>query len=111
MELGRVNIITEVEVCMLASELALPQEVHLEGVFQIFGYLKGHNNARMVFDPTYTTPDMSMFQENDCCDFNSDAKEAIPTNATEPRGKEFDLRIFVDLDHVGYKITIRSRTG
>ena len=59
-ELGRIDIITEVP--MLASQLALPQEGRIEAVFHIFGYMKGHHNSRMVFDPTYPTPDMSMFQ-------------------------------------------------
>ena len=49
-ELGRIDIITEVS--MLASQLALPREVHLDAVFHILGYLKGHQNTRMVFDPT-----------------------------------------------------------
>ena len=84
MELGRVNIITEVEVCMLASELALPQEVHLEGVFQIFGYLKGHNNAWITFDPTYPNPDVSIFQKHDWCNFYGDVKKTIPPNFLAP---------------------------
>ena len=71
---------------MLASQLALPWEGHLEAVFHILGYLKGNHNARMVFDPTYPNPDMSMFQEHDWCDFYADTKEAIPPNAPEPRG-------------------------
>ena len=58
-ELGIIDIITDVS--MLASQLALPQEGHLESVFHIFGYLKGHHNYRMVFDLTYPTPDMSIF--------------------------------------------------
>ena len=96
-ELERIDIITEVS--MLASKLALPREGHLEAVFYIFRYLKGHHNARMVFDPTYPATYMSTFQEHDLCDFYGDAKEAIPPNAPEPRGKEVDLRIFVDSDH------------
>ena len=91
-ELGRIDIITEVS--MLASQLALPREGHLEAVFHIFGYLKGHHNARMVFDPTYPTPDMSMFQEHYWCYFYGDVKEVIPPNAPETRGKEDDLKIF-----------------
>ena len=43
---------------MLASQLALPWETHLEAVYQIFGYLKGVHNARMVFNPKYPNPDM-----------------------------------------------------
>ena len=67
MELGRIVIITEVS--MLASQLVIPREGHLEVVFHIFGYMKSHHNARMVFDPTYPNPDMSIFQEHDWCDF------------------------------------------
>ena len=35
----------------------------------------------------------------------------VPPNETEPRGKEFYLRIFVDSDHAEHKLTRRSRTG
>ena len=38
-------------------------------------------------------------------------KEAIPPKAPDPRDKEVDLRIFVDSDHTGDKLTRRSRTG
>ena len=66
-ELGRIDIITEVS--MLTSQLALPREGHLEAVLHIFGYLKGHHNAWMVFDLTYPTPDMPMLQEHHLFDF------------------------------------------
>ena len=91
-ELGMIDIINEVS--MLASQLALPQEGHLEAVFHIFGYLKGHHNARVVFNTTYPTPEMSMFQEQDWCDSYRNVKEAICPNLPDPRGKEVDLIIF-----------------
>jgi hypothetical protein len=100
-ELGRVDIITETS--MLASHLALPREGHLEAALHMFSYL---------FDPTYPETDMSKFKE---CDwwkaFYGNAEEAIPPNAPEPRGKEIDLRLFVDSDHAGDQATRRSRTG
>ena len=65
----------------------------------------------MVFDLTYATPDISIFQEHDWCDFYGDVREEIPPNAPEPRGKEVDLRIFSDSDHEEDKLTRRSRTG
>ena len=37
--------------------------------------------------------------------------KAIPPNAPDPRGKSVDLRMWVDSDHAGDKITRRSRTG
>ena len=70
--------------------------------------MKGHHNAQMIFDPTYPTPDMSMFQDHDWCDFYGDVKEAVPLNAPEPRFKEVDLIIFFDSDHAGDKLTRRS---
>ena len=59
----------------------------------------------------FPNPDMSMFQEHDQCDFYGDAKEAISPNAREPRGKGVDLRICVDSDRAGDKLTRRPRTG
>ena len=38
-------------------------------------------------------------------------KEAIPPNVPKPSNKEVYLRIFVDSDHSGDKLTKRSRTG
>ena len=107
--LGRIDIITEVS--MLASQLTIPREGQLDAVFHIFGYLEGHHNDWMVFDPTYPTPDMSMLHEHDWYHFYGAMKEVITPNAPETRGKEVDLRIFVDSDHPGDKLTRRSRTG
>ena len=37
--------------------------------------------------------------------------EAIPPKMPQPRGKDVDLRLFVDSDHAGDKQVRRSRTG
>lgn len=108
-ELGRVDIITEVS--ELASYLAMPREGHLEAVFHVFNYLEKKHNARIVFDPSYPTIDMSSFKECDWKNYYGNVTEAIPPNAPEARGKEVDLRIFVDSDHAGDQRTRRSRTG
>ena len=108
MELRIIDIIANASI--LALQLSLPQEGHLEAVFHIFGYLKGHYNARMVLYPTYPTPDLSMFQEHDWCGFYGDVKEPIPTNAPDPRGKEVYLRIIVYSDHAVDKINRQYRT-
>ena len=89
----------------------MPREGHLEAVFHIFAYLDKKHNACIVFDPTYPDIDMSCFKECDWHHFYGDVKEAIPPNAPLPRGKEVDLRMFVDSDHAGDKLTRRSRTG
>ncbi|KAI2513193.1 hypothetical protein MHU86_1231 [Fragilaria crotonensis] len=108
-ELGRIDIITEVS--ELASYLALPREGHLEAVFHLFNFLEKRHNARIVFDPTYPEIDMRAFKECDWRAFYGNAKEALPPNAPTPRGKDVDLRLFVDSDHAGDKKTRRSRTG
>lgn len=108
-EIGRVDIITEVS--LLASQLALPREGHLEAVFRIYAYLKIKHNSRMVFDPTYPVINMTAFKDCDWKDFYGDVKEAIPPNAPPPRGKEVDIRLFVDSDHATEQKTRRSRTG
>ena len=84
-ELERIDIITEV--FMLSSQLALPQEGHIEAVFHIFGYMKGHHNSRMVFNPIYPTPYIAMFQEHNYSVFCGNMKETITTNAPEPKGE------------------------
>jgi transposase len=108
-ELGRIDIITEVS--LLASQLAMPRSGHLEAVFRIYAYLDKKHNSRMVFDPTYPEVDMGSFKECDWKEFYGDVKEAVPPHAPTPRGKEVDLRLFVDSDHAGDRLTRRSRTG
>ena len=108
-ELGRVGMITEVS--LLASQMALPREGHLDAMFHLFGYLKNKTNSRLVFDLTYPEIDMSHFQKHDWTAFYGGVEEAIPMDAPKPRGKEVDLRLYTDSDHAGDKRTMGSRTG
>jgi hypothetical protein len=39
------------------------------------------------------------------------AREAIPPNMPEPRGREVEITCFVDADHAGDKVTRKSQTG
>ena len=61
-EIGRVDIITEVST--LALQMAMPREGHMDSVFHIFAYMKARHNSRMVFDPTYPFIDKTNFQEH-----------------------------------------------
>jgi hypothetical protein len=108
-ELGRIDIITEVS--MLSTYLCLPREGHLEAFFHVFAYLGLHHNARVVFDPTYPAVDMGTFLKTDWKSMYGDVKEMAPSDAPIPRGNEFDLRLFVDSGHAGEQFTRRSRTG
>jgi hypothetical protein len=77
----------------------------------VFAYFALHHNSRVVFDPTYPTGNMAAFIKTDWKSIYGDVKEMIPPDATAPRGKEVDLRLFVDLYHAGEIFTRRSRAG
>ena len=87
------------ETSLLASQMALPCEAHLDAIFHVFGYLKCRPNARMVFDPTYPQVEKNNFLEHDWTEFYGDVKEPVPDDAPNARGKEVDLRLFMDSDH------------
>jgi hypothetical protein len=77
----------------------------------VFAYLGLHHNARVVFDPTYPAVDMGTFIKTEWKSMYGDVKKMIPSDAPIPRGKEVDLRLFVDSDHASEQFTRRSRTG
>jgi hypothetical protein len=109
-EIGRIDIITEVS--LLASHLALPRIGHLMQVWHIYAFLKNRHNGCLIFDPTYPRIDESVFNTGDSWkDFYGNIKEPRPPDAPKPRGKEVIIRVFVDADHAGEKLTRRSRTG
>jgi len=108
-ELGRIDIITEVST--LSSHVVMPRKGHLDALFHLFAYLGKKHNARIVFDPSYPDIDMTVFKECDWKHFYGDVKEAIPPNAPSPRGKEVDIRLFVDSDFANDQLTRRSRSG
>ena len=113
-ELGRADINTEVS--MMSSHLALPREGHLKEVLHIFGHLKKHHNAEMVFDPSVPELVADDFPREDWSYsiYGSDRKapvEELPSEMPKPLGEAFTIRVFVDADHAGEQLTRRSRTG
>ena len=67
MEVGRVDIITEVS--MMASQMAMPREGNLEVVFHVLAFLCQKYNSSMVFDPNYPVINASNFKECKWKDF------------------------------------------
>ena len=87
-ELGRVDICLECS--MMSSCLALPRVGHLEQVLYIFGYLKQHHNAELVFDPTYPEIGMDAFQRREwsTSEFaHFEGWEVMPPNMPKPCGQ------------------------
>ena len=108
-QLGRIDMITEV--LMLSPHLAMPRKGDLSTVFHIFGYLEGKYNTTLVFDPIYPTTNQEQFNTFNWGDVYSGAKQAIPLDISEPSGKPIDLRLYVDSNFAGNKVTHRSLTG
>ena len=108
-EMGRIDI--AMEVSMMSSFVAMPREGHLQQVYHIFAYLKKHHNARLVFDPSYPDLEESDFERKDWTSKYDDASKDVPSNASKPLGNEFVIPAYVDTDHVGDRVTRRSRTG
>jgi hypothetical protein len=65
----------------------------------------------MIFDDTELDFAGSSFKQCDWMEFYPDAKEAIPTDAPEARGKSVVTSCFVDADHAGCRVMRQSQTG
>jgi hypothetical protein len=74
-------------------------------------YLKKYDRSAVVLD--HTEPELSEdgFQEVDWQEYYPDAKEAIPPNMPELRGRSVMMTCFVDADHAGCHLTRHSHSG
>jgi hypothetical protein len=110
-ELGRIDITCEVS--MMSSHLAMPRVGHLHQLYRIFGYLKLHHNAEMVFDLAVPHINEEDFERRDWSTSEMDrvGAEELPPNAPEPRGIGFAMRAYVDADHATDSMTRKSRSG
>ena len=94
----------------MSSHIALPIVGHLQKLYQILGYLKHQDNARLVFDRTYPKIDYNNFLVHDWIQFYGRVKEEIPDNMPDPKGREMMIMAYVNADLAGCKLTRRSRT-
>jgi hypothetical protein len=108
-KIGCIDIATEVS--LLSSHQVYPQEEHFNVALHVMGYLKLKYNSQLIFDPTYPHIDDSAYQHHDWEEFYGDVQEAIPKNTPPPLEKEVDLRMMVDSNHAGDKLTKCLRGG
>ena len=73
--------------------------------------MKSHKCSKFLFD--LSIPDLGIIQENeyDWNDLYPDAKEELPPDMPEPRGKTVITSMYVDANHAGDLITRRSQYG
>ena len=105
-ELGRVDIITEVS--MLAAFSAAPRQGHMAAILHLYAWLQLHKRSKLVMD--YSKVDHDPHPVHDWKDFYQ-AEEPIPSDAPEALGESVQSTCFVDSDHAGDSVTRRSRTG
>jgi len=96
---------------MLSAYNAMPREGHLEGIYNIFSYLKGHKNLRIVFDPAYPKIDDRCFKNVDWEDFYPEATNELPPSMPEHLGLPVEITCFVDVDHAGNLLTHHSHSS
>ena len=83
--IGRVDIL--LEVALLSLNIALPRLGYLQALNKIFRYLKQVTKRKLHFDPVSTSISEEPFQHFEWEFFYREAEEAIPANASNPRGK------------------------
>ena len=111
-EIGRVDILHEVSI--LSAYQAAPREGHMDQLLHIFAYLKKNPKLTLYFDPGMPKIDPTDFAGSSSEEFREQyrgAKEEIPHNMPEPRGRFVVMTAFVDAAHASDKRTRRSHTG
>ena len=99
------------KVSLISTHLALPQIVHLENLYYVFGFLKENPKMRLAFNPAHPEISKKRFQQYDWQEFYCDATEAVTGDMPMPRGKSMPKNCFVDADLAGNTVTRRSQTS
>jgi len=109
-ELARIDLTQAVS--LMARFCNAPCEGHMVAVLRMFGYIKGHLNAKVVFDPAYRDWTTREWHDDaDWKEFYPDASEPISPRMPEPLGNEVQVNIYCDAAHATCLATRRSTTG
>ena len=87
-----------------------PREGHLKSMLRVFGYLKHHRKRQLSID--LNIPDHSEAEKvrHDWTELYPDAKEELPPDMPEPKGKAVKT-VYFDADHAHDLETRMSVTG
>jgi len=110
-ELGRVDILHELSI--LSQYQASPREGHLQELLRVVGYLAKKPKLTLYMNPDEPDLDYSLFEGSveGFKEYYRDAKEILPRDMPEPRGKAVVTLAFVDSSHAANRITRRSHSG
>lgn len=91
MELGRLDIMLEVS--LLSQYQASPRVGHLDALYHIFAYLRGHPNmGRIAYDHKEPKVDYRAFNETaDWTSFYGEVEEEMPPKMPEPLGRSVSI--------------------
>ena len=78
-------------------------------MLNIVSDLRGKYNSRLYLYLIYPEINHASFKKHKWVEFYGNVKGEIPPNMPEPRGKDVDLRMYVDRNHSGDKSTSISR--
>jgi hypothetical protein len=110
-ELGCINI--HHEISLLSQYQANPRVGHLEALYHVFAYMKGHLDiGHVAFDPKTPVVDESAFNNGaDWKEFYREVQEELPPKMPKPRGQRVNISAFVDANHARNKVTRCLHTG
>ena len=95
----------------MARYNAMPREGHLSAVLRIFGYLKCHSKAKLVFDIRKFDLELGNEIKHGWDELYPNAHEEIPPDMPTPKMKEVDIISIYDASHAPCLVTRRSVTG
>ena len=109
--LGRVDIIYATS--MLSRYNNAPREGHVLAMKKLFGYLKGHQKGKLIFDTSkLDTSNAKLF---DCSEwkqiYGDNLVEDLPADMPKPKMKPVDITIYFDASFGSDMLTRRSVTG
>ena len=88
-----------------------PRDGHLKAMKCIYGYIKMHPQGHTPLDASFHDWSPYDIQEYDWNEFYPDAKEELPPDMPDPRGKVAQIMVYKDADHAHDQVTYHSVTG
>ena len=88
-----------------------PRDGHLKAMKCIYGYIKMHLQGHTPLDASFHDWSPYDIQEYDWNEFYPDAKEELPPDMPDPRGKAAWIMVYKDADHAHDQVTCHSVTG